>query len=526
MEGDEEQKKKKGPIDLNWDVLLPNRDEEPPQLIVIATDKEQSPPPPMDGGEQDQWKREELARKTDADLEESINRQRRHVETLRLPDGGAKLRAQLKRFEEERESRRLRRLQKDDDGCEELTKSKNSCFANGHSQEASSSLPASQSAFTTHFYKKLEENQRDGRAVNAFERELSFFGRCGRRKTKLNGQLSPREQQRSALSSRRRTSEAQLLNNLRPKNGETVVLVDEEEHELIDSMEPAENVDECMKESKIFYPSSDDPESIEICYSDMECLAPESYLSSTIMNFYIRYLQQETSSTEREKCDYHFFNTYFYNKLKEAVLKKNDKENFAKFRRWWKGVNIFHKAYILLPIHESLHWSLVIICIPDKEDESGPIILHLDSLGLHFSNLIFGNIRSFLKEEWKHLNEEEAPPSLPISDRIWKHLPRRLEERTIEVPQQKNEYDCGLFVLFFMERFIDEAPQRLKKKNLGMFGKKWFRPEEASNLRVKIKKLLMEEFRKARKDNCILNPEPLSSVNPRGERIVQPIIDC
>jgi hypothetical protein len=41
----------------------------------------------------------------------------------------------------------------------------------------------------------------------------------------------------------------------------------------------------------------------------------------------------------------------------------------------------------------SLHWSLVIICIPDKEDESGPIILHLDSLRLHSSQSIFQNIK-------------------------------------------------------------------------------------------------------------------------------------
>lgn len=41
----------------------------------------------------------------------------------------------------------------------------------------------------------------------------------------------------------------------------------------------------------------------------------------------------------------------------------------------------------------SLHWSLIIICIPDKEDESGPIILHLDSLSLHSSRSLFDNIR-------------------------------------------------------------------------------------------------------------------------------------
>ena len=37
----------------------------------------------------------------------------------------------------------------------------------------------------------------------------------------------------------------------------------------------------------------DDPESIEICYADIDCLAPEGYLTSTIMNFYIRFVYLE-----------------------------------------------------------------------------------------------------------------------------------------------------------------------------------------------------------------------------------------
>ncbi|XLR10846.1 hypothetical protein S83_038784 [Arachis hypogaea] len=40
-----------------------------------------------------------------------------------------------------------------------------------------------------------------------------------------------------------------------------------------------------------------------------------------------------------------------------------------------------------------LNWSLIIICIPDKGDESGPIILHLDSLSLHSSRSLFDNIK-------------------------------------------------------------------------------------------------------------------------------------
>uniref|UniRef100_A0A3Q7G2K4 Ubiquitin-like protease family profile domain-containing protein n=3 Tax=Solanum lycopersicum TaxID=4081 RepID=A0A3Q7G2K4_SOLLC len=56
----------------------------------------------------------------------------------------------------------------------------------------------------------------------------------------------------------------------------------------------------------------------------MESLAPEAYFSSTIMNFYIRYLQKTKHHADVD--EYHFFNTYFYQKLKEAVLSKSSLE--------------------------------------------------------------------------------------------------------------------------------------------------------------------------------------------------------
>ncbi|KAH7858556.1 hypothetical protein Vadar_025247 [Vaccinium darrowii] len=563
----EEEAKRQGPITLDWDKLLPLRDDEPPPVLVVATT--------IVDDDMEQSQRDELHKMNDRELEEAIVKLRRTFETVgsKLNDGGAKIRANLQRYQAEIERRKLRRLEKVDDGCEKLTESKGPCFTSatdGVAQETPSSLPASQSVFATQFSKKLEENNTNTRTVNAFGSDLSVLGRCGLGKRKYNAKFPQKEKPTSTVSSRqspfqcptnlsldgdqhvhnhqqnrghlsrgsprileekvtgfqsnqRKPSQFMRLNNMRPRNGTTVVLVDEEEPELSESMELAYELDESMKDSKIYYPSSDDPESIEICYSDLECLNPQAYLSSTIMNFYIRYLQQK-SPTDRRRCDYHFFNTYFYNKLKEAVLKKNDQESyFIKFRRWWKGVNIFHKAYILLPIHETVHWSLVIICIPDKEDESGPILLHLDSLGLHSSRLIFENIKSFLREEWEYLNREEAPRDLPIADRIWKYLPRRIEEKPISVPQQRNDYDCGLFVLYFMERFIDEAPQRLKKKDLAMIGKKWFRPEEASDLRKKVKKILVDEFRNAKRDDCVSENDPLSSICPQGERSVQPI---
>lgn len=256
------------------------------------------------------------------------------------------------------------------------------------------------------------------------------------------------------------------------------------------------------KDLKVYYPARDDPESVEICYFDMKCLAPFSYLSSPIMNFYIRYLQSPESIITSKQCtDYHFFNTYFYSKLNDALQnhrRQQDGVSLAKLRRWLKGVNIFEKAYIFVPIYHRLHWSLAVICIPAREDKIGPIILHLDSLGLHHSYTIFQNIRSFLKAEWEHLNQAGVPTHIPIEESIQKTWISKIETKKIEVPQQENDYDCGLFVLYFMERFIKDAPPRLIMSDLDMFGKKWFRPAEASRLRDSIKTLLEKHFEDAK----------------------------
>jgi len=85
---------------------------------------------------------------------------------------------------------------------------------------------------------------------------------------------------------------------------------------------------------------------------------------------------------------------------------------------------------------------------------------------------------------------------------------------------------------------MEEAPERLKKKDLAMviatllykdkffqkisfacllilinsqFGKRWFKPEEASNLRVKIRKLLVEKLENSMMDNCDLESSSPSS---------------
>ncbi|XP_077220681.1 ubiquitin-like-specific protease 1D isoform X2 [Tasmannia lanceolata] len=524
---------KNSPMNINWENIWERNEDDPPAELEVVKDTIQ---------------KDNLDSLSDHQLDEKIQRMQcqKSIMVSTLPDRGAKYEATLKRLEEERERRKIYFVHIDADDFQKPAQSQRSSFcdsSHGFSSKSSTCQSHSQSQFAYYFQRLAVKSDK------AFDRELACVNRSNhnswrpnepsiqtkRRETRMSSRHTPfrspkswcidKDKHRSSngdhegfasssystlhpegnfssrLSEKRRNTPIQTSNCSKSRKVQ-MVLLDEDDAQPI---EPIQNdkSEGWISDAKIYYPSRNDPESVELCHSDMECLEPGFPLSSTIMNFYIQYLQKPESPTDRPIGDYHFFNTYFYKKLEEAIsYKGSDKDTFyQKFRRWWKGVNIFQKAYIFLPIHADQHWSLVIICITARKYESGPIILHLDSLEYHSSSLIFSNVENYLKEEWKYLNQADAPPDVPISEKIWKNLSRRIERKVIPVPQQKNDYDCGLFVLFFMERFIEDAPGRPRKDDLRMFGKKWFKPEEASRLRVRIRHLLCKQFESSRLEN-------------------------
>ncbi|KAH7686181.1 Ulp1 peptidase protein [Dioscorea alata] len=510
------------PLRLDWDAIFRRGAAPPPELEVVTSDE----PAPSEA-----FPVNELS---DHDLETKIRRLHELLDggfiLKRLQDNGAKLHSNLFQFEEEFRRRNILRKQKDSEARGRTTPSKTKSSTDVISNLDCSRMPSkTKSSSVFHFSKKLED-----KACTAFNEELSFIGQHKQKSLGIDQHKANKVRHTDVFSFQpAKTSFRELpfrfllgVKKDRSSNGgqtdsgssnsslyekrkfsgrilkrqvKDFVILDEEAH----STQP---VNETMfhewREAKVYYPSRDDPESVELSYSDIKCLDPGSYLTSTIMNFYIQYLQRSLSSISRARDKYYIFNTYFYEKLKEAHSCEGDKgASFLKLRRWWKGVNIFQKSYIFLPIHGHSHWSLVIICIPAKEDESGPIILHLDSLGIHCSHPIFDIVDSYLIDEWNFVNQSAAPLDIPFSRGIWRCLPDWIEKKKIKVPQQKNEYDCGVFVLYYMERFIREAPERIRAKDLNMFGNKWFQPHEASNLRNRIRALLLEEFESARLDN-------------------------
>ncbi|CAM0949010.1 unnamed protein product [Alopecurus aequalis] len=302
---------------------------------------------------------------------------------------------------------------------------------------------------------------------------------------------------------KRRKAHHEGSSHLHQKVNDDVVLLDDEDVQPDETVEYV--VPDKWKDLKIYYPPSDDPEAVELSSLDIRCLNPGVYLSSPVINYYIQYIKRAEMHNEYGTEKFYMFNTYFYSKLQEALL---DKGKFLKLRRWWKGVNIFQRGYIILPIHGTSHWSLIIVCMPAKESNSGPIILHLDSLAIHPSAEIFDTVGRYLEEEWRYVRKN-PPSDISISDTVWQDLPSNIQKEKAKVPGQNNAYDCGIFMLYYIQEFIRQAPERFTRDSLDMLSRSWFRSEDTSGLRNTIREQLLELFRNANVDDVM--PEAAAS---------------
>ncbi|PKA61034.1 putative ubiquitin-like-specific protease 2B [Apostasia shenzhenica] len=252
-------------------------------------------------------------------------------------------------------------------------------------------------------------------------------------------------------------------------------------------MEPFEDV---------IYPKGD-PDAVSLGRRDVELLEPDTFINDTIIDFYIKYLQKQIQPNEKSR--FHFFNSFFFRKL--ADLDKDPSsisEGRAAFRRvhkWTRKLNIFEKDYIFIPVNFNLHWSLLVICHSGeiatfreddiKESSKVPCVLHMDSIkGSHsgLKNLI----QSYLLEEWKGRHPEMSEE---VSSKF-----SNLRFVSLELPQQENSSDCGLFLLHYVELFLEEAPVHFNPSKItklsNFLSADWFPPAEASFKRFHIRGLI------------------------------------
>ncbi|CAH8384557.1 unnamed protein product [Eruca vesicaria subsp. sativa] len=270
----------------------------------------------------------------------------------------------------------------------------------------------------------------------------------------------------------------------------------------------------------LVYPQGE-PDAVVVRKQDIELLKPRRFINDTIIDFYIKYLKSRILPEERGR--FHFFNCFFFRKLanldKGSPSSFGGREAYQRVQKWTKDVDLFEKDYIFIPINFSFHWSLIIICHPGElvtssgkvnslcyylcsfynslkiNDHSAadevenpsrvPCILHLDSIkGSHKGGLV--NIfPSYLGEEWKARQGHTTTDLSRVSN---------MQLISLVLPQQENSFDCGLFLLHYLELFVTQAPAKFNPSLITRSGKfltrNWFLAKEASLKRGYILELL------------------------------------
>ncbi|XP_017115056.1 uncharacterized protein LOC108137695 [Drosophila elegans] len=219
-----------------------------------------------------------------------------------------------------------------------------------------------------------------------------------------------------------------------------------------------------------------------ITMKDYVCLSSGNYLNDIIIDFYLLWLKN-TVIPEAQRDRTHIFSTFFHKRLTTLTRPMNMKQTAAQKRhervqKWTRTVDIFDKDFIIIPFNHQAHWILAIICFPslrgsvpydghhgDGGDGSGgdgggenenedltddkpvkqPVILIFDSLAGTSRNRVIAILRDYLTCEYQ-AKKPNAQAYVFNKDNMPGHR--------VEVPQQENLTDCGLYLLQYVEQFF------------------------------------------------------------------------
>ncbi|KAL3634050.1 hypothetical protein CASFOL_021104 [Castilleja foliolosa] len=272
---------------------------------------------------------------------------------------------------------------------------------------------------------------------------------------------------------------------------------------------------------ELIYPKGD-PDAVSMSKRDVDLLLPDTFVNDTIIDFYIKYLKSRQKVEEKTK--FHFFNSFFFRKLadmdKDPSSAFDGKAAFQRVRKWTRKINLLEKDFIVIPVNYNYHWSLIVICYfgevasyKDAEADKSlrvPCIMHMDSLKGNHEGLK-DLIQSYLWEEWKERLKE-------TSEDLYSNF-RNLKFIPLELPQQQNLYDCGLFLLHYVELFLEEVPANFSIYQIASSSKflqpDWFPPGEASMKRTRIEKLI-NDLLETQSEDCPLFGGSGMNCTPEG----------
>lgn len=122
------------------------------------------------------------------------------------------------------------------------------------------------------------------------------------------------------------------------------------------------------------YPPPPAKGGISVTNEDLHCLNDGEFLNDVIIDFYLKYLVLEKLKKE-DAQRIHVFSSFFYKRLNQRERRNVpdttnlpiQKRKHNRVKTWTRHVDLFQKDFIFVPINESAHWYLAVICFPGLE---------------------------------------------------------------------------------------------------------------------------------------------------------------
>ncbi|VDN52308.1 unnamed protein product [Dracunculus medinensis] len=194
--------------------------------------------------------------------------------------------------------------------------------------------------------------------------------------------------------------------------------------------------------------------SIRIKLSDFLCLEDGALINDTIIDFYLNHIIEHLA----ESChNVYVFPSLFWHYLISTDDCMKVLLMMTKFTNSETWSNSLSKAdFIVIPINDSDHWSLAIICYPsysrrDINNRSvSPVVLFdsQQSVGIPIVNNILPMITKF----FNFVNVFNGACEVGLCS-FNGFIPQNL-------PQQENDVDCGIYILEYAKRFFLSPPNK------------------------------------------------------------------
>lgn len=205
-------------------------------------------------------------------------------------------------------------------------------------------------------------------------------------------------------------------------------------------------------------------QSISIKISDFCCLQEKDLLNDTMIDFYLNHIVEHILPDHLGR-KVTVLPAVFWHNLSlrqhaldgdedEAAVNRSDDEKLdLKFKDLHDFVAEFDLQdvdFIVIPVNEWEHWTLTIVCHPFT-DHSRTVIFD-SQLTADLNNLqnMASLIDTFMAYSWKKRTGTKLPYPMKFI------VP-------LGLPQQTNNFDCGVFIVEFARRFLLDPPKDLDK---------------------------------------------------------------